>query len=85
MTPARGVRAQDRLAVERWTNEGGSVATEGLVAQELPAGDDAAGAASREAWQTAGRASGERSSTLGGEDRDVDAITGERTQRQERF
>jgi sulfide:quinone oxidoreductase len=63
MKPARGPRAQDRLAVERWTNEGGSVATEGLVAQELTAGDDAAGGASREPLQTAGRAAGERSST----------------------
>ena len=49
MTPTRGLRAQDRLAVERWTNEGGRVATEGLVAQ----------GASREPGQTAGRAAAE--------------------------
>src|SRR5215211_4014013 len=42
MKPARGARAQDPLAVERWANEGGRVATEPLIARELARADDAA-------------------------------------------
>jgi sulfide:quinone oxidoreductase len=56
MKRARGAQAQDRLAVERWINEGGRVAAEAVIEREMAAGDDGVRGAERQRGQTAGPA-----------------------------
>jgi sulfide:quinone oxidoreductase len=43
MTRSRGEQAPDRLAVERWINEGGRIAPEAVIEREMAAGDGGLG------------------------------------------